>query len=460
VTTLEDRRLRLASLWWVALTAVISAAISFPAIAQSPPPDTTSAQERKDSARQNLLVITIDTLRADYLGAREDGKSTSPAIDAFGRTATVFENAYSHASWTLPAMATLLTSLHTSVHHCWMFRHKLSPSFVTLPEYLGEAGYKTAAFSTSPWFSESYGTGQGFDEFDLVTGRPPKGQRRPELVMKGITSQEVTARAVKWLTKHRDSEAPWLLWLHYLDPHDHYLPHEGNPERFKKDDPKTLYEGEIYYTDQWIGKLLAELDSLGLADSTVVAMTSDHGEEFEDHGKSGHGITLYDEQLHVPFIIRSPELKPRRVPNAVGTIDLMPTVLDLLDLPPLENIEGRSIAPAMRGEALEDKPVLFELRVRYTPGAKIRGLQDTRYKLILTEDGELSQLFDTKADPAEKHNQLSTSGSVAEAMNQTLKSMVRASESWQEAGGSPESANPSQEEIESLRALGYVLDPE
>ena len=446
----------------IALVATATAWATPPSVPSSPSAaneNSSNAKNEKETGKKNLLIITIDTLRADYLGPREDGQTTSPAIDAFGRTATVFENAYSHTSWTLPAMATLLTSLHTSAHQCWRERQKLSASFVTLPEYLGEHGYTSAAFSTTHWFGKSYGLDQGFDEFDLVTGRPKKGQRRSELVMQGITSPEVTARGTQWLKNHRSSQAPWLLWLHYLDPHDAYLPHEENPERFQKNEAKTLYEGEIHYTDQWIGRLLDSLDSLGLAESTVVVMTSDHGEEFLDHGRTGHGLTLYDEQLHVPLMIRAPGLAPRQVTNAVGTIDMLPTVLELLELPPAENIEGRSLAAAMRGEALQDKYILFEMRgVR--PEYKIRGVRDTRYKLLVSETGESQHLFDTDVDPAEKQNQVSELGKIADAMNQTLKSLVQASTSLHSGESSPETAEPTKEEVESLKALGYIMDPE
>lgn len=308
----------------------------------------------------NLLLIAVDTLRADHLGVYGCPRGTSPRLDAFAEGAVVFDDAQSSAPWTLPSFATLLTSLPPLTHRAVSWNRRLDGSFHTLAEVLQEAGYETAAIVSHTPLASVFGLNQGFDVYDESRVDVP-GKTRDTISSPGVTDRAI-ALLDTWSRK--GAERPWFLWTHYFDPHSAYLPHEGFTERFTGGRhpaaPRDLYDGEIAFTDAHIGRLLDAVDSLGLAKRTVVAVVADHGEEFFDHGSTGHGKTLYRELVHVPFLIRAPGIEPRRVGGLVRLLDFVPTVLDLLGIDATgESFEGRSLVPVMRGDPLEPRGVLL-----------------------------------------------------------------------------------------------------
>jgi choline-sulfatase len=398
----------------------------------------------------NLLLITIDTLRADHLGAWGYERPTSPGIDELARESVVFDDAHTHSAWTLPSLASLMTSLYSSTHACWELESSLGASFTTLAEILSGHGYVTAAVANHVFLAPKYGLHQGFQHYDQ------------ELVEEGIgfhqrvTSPRVTQKATAWLEGRRDGGDPWLLWVHYFDPHKAYKRHEGISERFGVDRPVDLYDGEIRFTDRAIHQLLRQLEALGLARDTIVVVWADHGEEFGDHGGKYHGRTLYREMTRVPLIIRAPGFQHRVVTDAVRSVDVLPTLLELMGLPAHPDAEGRSLVPTMNGVSLDPLPVFSELRIKFSRHAD--SLTLGRWKLIRGRPGLRPHLFDLESDPLEKTNLAAEHPGICERMVAEIKAMQGAAAEKAARYGPAEELDLSEDEIEALRRLGYLSD--
>ncbi len=417
-----------------------------PAIATDPQ-SSSSKQEPK-----NVLIITIDTLRADHLETYGYKLRTSPNIQKLAARSVVFEKAYSHASWTLPAMVSMLTSLNTTAHRCWEANDKLDASVMTLPEILKAAGYETMGVSASLFFSRSFGLAQGFDSLDTkIAHRHARSQ-------KATSSPDLTTKALEFIQTRKSGDRPWMFWAHYLDPHNDYMHHDDGPRHFEPRTPVNLYDGEIAFTDRSVGRLIEGLRSSGQSESTIVVLASDHGEEFLDHGGRFHGVTVFEEQLRVPFIIHAPGIAARRVKMSVGTIDLMPTVLDLLDLPIPDRIDGRSLVRAMRGEMMAPQALLVEMRG--SPGTRYRAVVSGGYKLILDSEGNPTGLFDLWVDPRERRSVHHRQQRRARDMQLAIDRIVAQSKEHAPNPTSTTRADLTQYEIEQLRALGYVVEDE
>jgi arylsulfatase A-like enzyme len=406
----------------------------------------------------NLLLITVDTLRADHLGAWGYDKPTSPRIDGLAAQSVVFERAYAHASWTLPALASLMTSLYTTTHRCWSASTRLDESFTTLAERLEARGYATAAIVDQTFLRRVFGLDQGFRHFDEQLTWFKVDSRDNSTAEDSATADQVSERAIVWLQGRTADARPWMLWLNYFDPHNEYLLHDGVSERFGTERPVDRYDGEIFHADRHVGAVLDHLETAGLADDTIVVLTADHGEEFSDHGGELHGTTLHVEQLHVPLLIRAPGFSPRRIREAVRQVDVQPTLLELLDAPPAQEIEGESLVPAMRGETLGTRPVFAELGSgpsRY----QMRSLAYGDHKLIIRSVGSRPlHLFDTQTDPREHKNLVRERADQRRDLNRRIQELVRGAEhkgrSYARAG-KPE-LHP--DDIARLRELGYVVE--
>ena len=401
-------------------------------------------------AGPNLLLITIDTLRADRLGLYGHGRPTSPGLDAFATTAVTFEDAGVHAPWTLPSFASMFTSTYSSTHGCWTFDSRLDDSFVTLAETLRDAGWDTALIASHVFLGARFGLGQGFVHVDDELVHEMYQSDR------SITSPEVTQRAAHFIAQQAVSPdaGPWFLWAHYFDPHFEYQPQPGFSERFGLDSPADLYEGEIAFTDRHVAELLASLEAEGLADDTVVVVVSDHGEGFGDHGPLYHGNSLYQELLRTPLIIRAPNFAPRRVTEPVRAVDLMPTLLELLEVAPERPLAGRSLVPLMRGERLPEAPHLAELRLDEKHA--LDSLRRGRWKLILDRTAERRTLFDLESDPGETRDLASTEPARADALERELEELrahARREAGRYSTGTGPELL-PGQ--LGKLSDLGYV----
>ena len=413
----------------------------------------------------HVLFVTIDTLRADHLGLYGYDRPTSPALDAFAETATVFDAAQSSSSWTLPSLASALTGHYTSTHRCWGFSSRLDDSFTTLTEVLLAGGYDTACVTSHVFTTTRHGLQQGFVHFDDSFAYPAVPAE------KAVTSGEISDRGLAFLEQkaavrdRQGEDEPWFLWLHYFDPHDEYVRHAGVTELFEDPPPanelevaRALYDGEIRFTDGHVGRVFAALERLGFADDTVVVVLSDHGEEFGDHGQRGHGHTLFRELVRVPFLIRAPGTDPGRVASAVRTVDLMPTVLDLVGLRGPGDLPGVSLAGLMRGRSDgRDLPALAELD-QWDRNA-LESLQEGRWKYMrrqLEGDAWEERLYDLEADPGEARDVAADHPDVAAQLRQKLERMRRAARKLGEEYGRAGDLQLSGGETGSIEGLGYV----
>ena len=407
-------------------------------------------KEAPPTGARNVLLVTIDTLRADRLGAWGYGRDTSPAIDALAARSVLFENATVQTAWTLPSLASLLTSLHSSSHGAWTFDSRLGDAYTTLAERLDAAGYASFGVASHVFLDEPYGLQQGFEAFDTSLVRDFVASHE------AVTSEQVTRRGIEWLAARSEDPRPWLLWLHYFDPHASYRIHEGVSDRFGTRSDSQRYDGEVAFTDRAIGEVLDFLSQSGLADDTLIVLVADHGEEFGEHGGEGHGRTLHREVVHVPLLIHVPGLAPRRVSAPVTALDVQPTLLELLGLEAPVRSAGRSLVPMMLGQTLPEKPLLAELGLN--PNNPIDSLTLGPWKLLRQRRTGRNLLFDVVSDPGEQDDLAARRPDVVEELLPGLEREVAEAIAL---GDGLEKAAPlelSDEELERLRALGY-LDP-
>ncbi|MEE8142910.1 MAG: sulfatase [Planctomycetota bacterium] len=419
--------------------------------------------------RRNVVVILLDTVRADRLGCYGSSLGLTPAMDSLARDSVRFENAFAHAPWTLPSVASLLTSQLPAQHRAGgrlgQFR-PLPESAVTLAEHFRDAGAATCAITNVLFLTEAFGMTQGFDSVDAYADATNVRMRRA-----GLT----TELALRWLDERPDG--PFLLLVHYFDPHLIYDPlqpfrkefadprdQEKSPKplfgtredmlNFRRGsaqlEPDTigrlekLYNGEIAYLDSQVGRLLAGLELRGLDSETIVLLTADHGEEFLDHGGFEHGHTLYRELLHVPLILRAGG-ESQVITATVGLMDVAPTLCELAGIPTAPEFSGKSLVPFLDGEETRDRPVLAEGNMWGESGQAWR---NGSYTLIRQPTVRRPQLFDTRADPKEQTDLSAEQSSQRDRMLLDLDLILR----FLKPTPSPPLSN---EELARLRALGY-----
>jgi arylsulfatase A-like enzyme len=429
-----------------------------------------------DRAARNLLIVSIDTLRADHLGLYGYERPTSPHLDAFAKDAVVFDSAQAHSSWTLPSFASMMTSLYSATHACLNFDSQLDGSFLTLAEVLRGAEFHTAAVASHVFLGRRHGLHQGFAEFD------------DELVLElneshaAITSPTVTDKGIARLERRAAADERFFLWLHYFDPHELYKVHEGISEQFGVERDIDRYDGEIAFTDREIGRLFDAVDRLGLGDDTIVVVVADHGEQFMDHGNQRHGRDLHRETVRVPLLVRAPGFEPRRVAPTVRMVDLMPTLLELLDVEPPPVAEGLSVTRLMRGEPQAELPALAELSLR--PDFRADSLALGRWKLIVDHSGAsrrdntdnslvivdedglrrfpigepVVQLFDLETDLLETENVAAEHPDTVASLRDHMERLIERGKRLVDEGLFERGAvlDLSPEELARLSALGYV----
>lgn len=416
---------------------------------------------------RNVLLITVDTLRADRLGCYGFTGAQTPAIDRLATEGVRFDNALVHAPITLPSHTSILSGTLPcahGVHDNGIYR--AGDDIRSLPEILKERGYATGAVIGAHVLDARYGLDQGFDTYDddFVASRK---LRRGLFIER--QAEEIARHGMQWLSAQagagtgsgEDSSspapstphAPFFLWLHFFDPHMGYAPPEPFFSRFRHD----LYSGEIAYTDQWIGQVLEHLESLPgsdggtLASETIVVFTSDHGESLGEHGEETHAFFVYQSTIHVPLIIRCPGFPTRVVRETPApSIDIVPTLLELLGIDAEPQMAGRSLVPALRGEP-RPRLCYVETEMPLSRGwSPLRGLTNGRWKLIQAPE---SELYNLKADPQEQHNLYRRKRATARRLEQELERLLAA------GAGENEKSRLRQttlEEREMLKALGYV----
>jgi arylsulfatase A-like enzyme/Tfp pilus assembly protein PilF len=400
---------------------------------------------RGNTSAYNVLLVTMDTTRADHLGSYGNGNVRTPILDGLADAGVLFENAYSPAVMTLPSHASIHTGLLPPAHGVRdNGTYQLSAGVETLAEVLKAAGYNTGAAVGAVVLDSMFGLEQGFDFYD--DNLPASGPH--DTFFSQRNAGRVTDASLGWLATVKDSR--WFLWAHYFDPHSPYQP----PQPYRQQYQDNPYDGEIAYMDGEIGRLLEGIRKDGAGERTIVVVVADHGEGFRDHGEQSHGVFLYDETSRVPLIISVPGYTEDavRVKAVVRTTDIMPTILDLLRMPRRQGSQGSTLWPLMSGtvedlnlEAYAEAPTPA-LTYSWSPLASIRA---GKWKYIHAPTAEL---YDMESDPGERNNVLAAEGVVAENLRSRLQQIL----ADPGMAGGAENLNLSPEEQARLRSLGYV----
>lgn len=343
--------------------------------------------------KQNFLLITIDTLRADRLSCYGSRYPMTPNIDRLRERGVLFSRAFANTSTTLPSHANILlgtTPNHHGVHENLNFI--VSEDLLTLAEHLKNNGYSTGAFVGAYPLDSRFGLSQGFDSYDDEYSRI----HSVNLSSLERKAEHVTEAAIEWLIARK---SPWFLWIHCWDPHTPYDP----PEPFKTQYKDHLYEGEVAYVDMVLGKFFDHMKDRNLSDSTLIVFTGDHGESLGQHGEETHGFFAYNSSLWIPLIISSPETGPGRVDGYVSHVDIFPTVCDILGIAKPSFLQGTSLFPAMKGKKLPERPVYFEsLYPYFSRGwAPLKGYIFEKIKFI---DSPVPEIYDLNDDFDELNN--------------------------------------------------------
>jgi arylsulfatase A-like enzyme len=484
--------------------------------------------------RPNVLLVTIETLRADHTGVNGYVRNTTPSLDRLARQGVSFRTAVAQAPFTLPSVASILTGRTPPSHGVRNHPATLSPQIETLAERFRHAGYQTAAMTRHTWLRNKSGLDQGFHEY------------HNNKFAAGLDARSLSLAAIDWLDR-RDRERPFFLWLHFLDPHLPYTPgypysvifdeaREGESQvehlrsmtSVDREDfeptpyadlaggpyydlvfpqyPRNrilldlaffrrprgqiffgeasysteevgemvdLYDGAILYTDDNLGRLLKGLDDLGVAGSTVVAVTGDHGEALGEHGLHfTHDFTLYDEVLRVPLVIRGPSVaRGAVVDQQVRLMDLTPTLLELAGVQRITTVDGVSLVPLLRGGTLPfldayaenapQRPQFPEQKRVYFPGnrGKWRMLRTERFKLIKIPhpDGDRLELYDLMDDPSETRNRFEELAGETARLLPLLDALLAADQKANElteTETTEDGLDPAARE--QLRTLGYI----
>lgn len=392
------------------------------------------------AVRGPIVLISIDTLRADRLPAYGHSRVRTPALDQLAADAILFERAYAHSPQTLPSHASILSGRLPFEHGARdNVGFTVRPDVPTLPELLARAGFGTAAFVSSYVLRSETGVGRGFavydDELPPVSPEAGVGLVQRE----GLAS---LAAAERWLNARDDSR--FLLFFHIYEPHTPYAP----PERYAHYDP---YDGEIALADEIIGRLLQSLRSRARYDDALIVLLSDHGEGLGDHGEEEHGIFLYDEAIRVPLMVKLPRQRGagRRTAEPVQHVDLVPTILDLAGVAVPTRFRGRSLRPLlMNGDTLPETGIYSETyHPRYQFGwSELRALTAGRFRFI---SAPREELYDLRNDPHERTNLVSNRAATTTAMRAALEQITRGAEA-------AEPSPISDEARRRLQALGYV----
>lgn len=396
----------------------------------------------------NVLVVTLDTVRADRLGPYGFAEVATPAMDRLAREGILFENAHSTTPLTLPAHTSLFTGNYPLRHGVIDNGGFLVPQEAnTLAEVLGEAGYRTGGFVAAYVLDRRWQLDQGFDRY--VDDFDVRGQRVIAMGSVQRPANEVVDRALEWLDE--PSDKPFFLWTHFYDPH---APYEA-PEPFASRYASRPYLGEIAFTDSQIGRLLEELERRQLLESTIVVVVADHGESLGEHGEAQHGFFVYDAVTHVPLIIRLPfgSYGGRRRAALVSIVDVMPTVLEAAGVSSGLEFHGQSLVPQFDNDQPPAARYVYSeswyARLHYG-WSELRAVRDERYKLILSSEPEL---YDLQEDPGETRNQVDTLNSVLFRMSRAADELIAGWSVGAIAEGAPEL---DEETRRKLVSLGYV----
>lgn len=393
-------------------------------------------------AIRHVLLISIDTCRADHLSCYGWFQPVTPHLDAVAAEGVRWARAVSPVPMTLPAHASLLTGTTPLVHGVHNnFDYRLGSSVSTLAELLKGAGFRTGAVIGAFVLDRQFGLDRGFEEYD---DRLDSSRRAGDVNER--LGEDVAGRGIAWLKAHASEKT--FLFLHFYDPHAPYEPPADFAGRFGGD----RYAAEIAYTDQCIGQVLGALRDLGLDGSSLVVIVGDHGEMLNEHGESTHAYFVYQSALHVPLIVRPPgPPQPAVVTTPVGLIDVLPTVCGYLGIPVPPQVEGRDLRRLVPGDAERAFYCESITPTRYGANA-LRGLVTQRWKYIQSRRPEL---YDLPADPRETRDLAAQEPEVVEALDAQLEQLIGQRRAFADAEEPPPAAL-SQADIQRLEALGYV----
>jgi arylsulfatase A-like enzyme/Flp pilus assembly protein TadD len=398
-------------------------------------------------AIRNVLLISIDTLRADHLSASGFPRPTTPHIDAVAREGVLFKSVHTPVPMTLPAHVSMLTGTLPPTHGLRdNLLSRLPEASLTLAEMLKARGFTTGALVSSFVLDRRFGTGQGFDSYDDRFQALHKvgdlGERKGD---------EATRLAKEWLDRHKDR--PFFFFLHLYDPHDPYEPPEPFASRWK-DRP---YEGEVAFADHCVGQVVEKLRQLGLYDSTLIVISGDHGEMLGEHGELNHGFFIYEGAVRVPLVVRVPGAKAagRQIDLPASLIDIVPTVLSLVGAEVPREVQGVDLSPwlAGRGAGGGARPLYAETvtPTRYYGANSLLGVISDGWKYIETTRPEL---YDLRSDPTESVNLVEREPARVAALGRTLTAILAAA--GRAPGPAPESAALDEASRQRLAALGYL----
>lgn len=456
--------------------------------------DAPQAEETTDHDVSHVILITIDTLRKDVLSAYGSERVKTPTIDGVASDGVLFENAYSSSSWTLPSFSSMMTGLPVTVHKTHRADSMLSDEFTTLAERLRDSGYHTAAIVDNYFLHPEYNVGQGFLEYDYH----PKRQKAinsfgatvvnklfPGFLRHYTSTKELTDISIEWLGENRDRD--FFLWLHYYDPHIPYTPPwEYISKEAVKDDGigygfytaatirsghfspneaqrkwiKELYDAEVRYVDHELGRFIAVLKKYGIYDDALIIVTSDHGEEFWDHGGYEHGHTLYNEVIGVPLIIKFPgEKSGGRRAEDVGTRSIPATVLDVTGTEhENDSMMAESLMPLLNGNRDDySRPPITSTGVLFYENKESVIFGGSKFIHNMVTGNE--ELYDLARDPGEQTRlPLTRNGGLADKGRGLLsEEKERAGETGRELGVTEaRKVDLDNEKKEQLKALNYL----
>lgn len=454
------------SLLGLALAAVASLLMLSPAQAGAAPP--------------NVILILVDAMRADKLGPYGyTARNTTPNLNRFASRGVVFENTISQAGWTVPSVASLFTGVDPQAHRVLRYNNTnrvemdaLSLDHQTIAEQFKGAGYSTSAFMKSIVVDSGRGFSQGFDLFEVV--KPHQNQAD------GDSARELTDAVLLWLEQQKTAGKPFFTYIHYMDTHSPYKapepyyskyraayyagPISGAHMQIENDYKKpgkvpapedilqtlALYDSEIEYWDSQFGRLMQALVGSGMDPNTIVVVTADHGEAFWEHGANVFHEHLYQENIHIPFIVKGPGVKVGRLSHWAQSIDIAPSLADLAGVPKGQHWMGRSQAAVMRGTgAAPLLPVYAEYSEKRTL------IEQSGMKLLLGDPAG-PMLFDLKKDPQERNNLAATQPDVVNRLKALIDARAAEGKALAANFSNEEKTEMSPEQIQQLCALGYL----
>jgi arylsulfatase A-like enzyme/Tfp pilus assembly protein PilF len=388
-------------------------------------------------AAPNLVLVTIDTLRPDRLGCYGYTKIETPNLDRLARKGVLFENAVTHTPLTAPSHASIFTGLYPTAHQVRdTGGFVLAASHATLAQILQQRGWETAAFVGASVLKQQFGFNRGFAAYDDEMPKPDPHRMSGDYAER--RAAEVVDRAIRWLSAR--SGQPFFLWVHLFDPHSPYDP----PAPFREKYRTRLYDGEVAYTDQQIGRLLA-----AVGQNTLVAVLSDHGESLADHGEYTHGVFLYDSTLRIAFLLAGPGVPAGvRVKQQTRAIDVLSTLLELVGAPPVPRVQGASLVTAIKGKERADTWSYIEtLYPKINLGwTELRGIRTSRWKYIRAPKPEL---YDLVRDPHETANVIGAHAAEARQLEANLNSVTSGAEKVQ-------TTMLDARTLAQLKSLGYL----